>query len=52
MQNDNIPKIYNFGDIMSLRSVHTKLIELSMLPDYNVSDNQFGFRAGRGTAFG
>ena len=47
--NANCPQNYR---PITLSSVHTKLIELSMLPDYNVSDTQFGFRAGRGTAFG
>ena len=37
---------------ITLSSVHTKIIELLMLPKYEVSDNQFGFRTKRGTAFG
>ena len=37
---------------ITLSSVHTKLIERIMLPEDNISDNQFGFRQGRGTAFG
>ena len=37
---------------ITLSSVHTKIIELLMLPKYEVSDNQFGFRTKRGTAVG
>ena len=37
---------------ITLSSVHTKIIELLMLPKYEVSDNQFGFRTKRGTDFG
>jgi hypothetical protein len=37
---------------ITLSSVHTKIIEMQMLPQYEVCDNQFGFRPKRGTAFG
>ena len=34
-----------------LSSVHTKLVEHVIMPEDNVSKNQFGFRKGRGTLF-
>ncbi len=30
-------------------SIHTKLVELTMVPSADISDNQFGFRDGRST---
>ena len=44
----NIPS--NFRPI-TLSSVHTKLVEYTIMPEDNANQNQFGFRKGRGTTF-
>ena len=40
----------NFRPI-TLSSVHTKLVEYTLMPEDNVYNSQFGFRKGRGTMF-
>ena len=35
---------------VTVSSIHTKLVELLLLPNVDVNDNQFGFRQGRGTS--
>lgn len=47
--NANLPTSYR---PITLSSVHTKIVEMIMLPQYEVSENQFGFRSKRGTTFG
>ena len=47
--NPNAPT--NYGPI-TLSSVRTKLVEMAMLPKYEASENQFGFRKTRSTSFG
>ena len=44
--NPNMAKNYH---PVTLSSIHTKMLELTMIPDVDVSDTQFGFRKGRGT---
>ena len=47
--NANLPCNYR---PITLSSIHTKLVEMIMLPDYEADDSQYGFRAKRGTSFG
>ena len=46
--NPNEPKSYR---PVTLSSVHSKVLELLMLPPDNISPSQYGFRQKRGTAF-
>ena len=45
--NPNVAKNYR---PVTLSSIHTKLVELLVLPNVNISSSQFGFREGRGTS--
>lgn len=45
--NPNIAKNYR---PVTISSVHTKLAEMLLLPDVDISGSQFGFREGRGTS--
>jgi hypothetical protein len=47
--NPNLPTSYR---PITLSSVHTKIIEMLMLPQCEINDAQLGFRSGRGTTFG
>jgi hypothetical protein len=44
----NVPNDYR---PITLSSVHSKLIEMIIMPSHDICDTQFGFREGRGTAF-
>ena len=44
--NPNLAKNYR---PVTLSSIHTKLVEQTMTPAADISDNQYGFRDGRGT---
>ena len=44
------PNVKNYRPI-TISSVHTKAIESVIIPSAEMSDNQFGFRESRGTAF-
>lgn len=45
--NPNLAKNYR---PVTLSSLHSKFIELLLVPSVNINDNQFGFREGRGTS--
>jgi hypothetical protein len=47
--NPNCPSNYR---PITLSSVHSKIVECLIVPEDNVCNTQFGFRKGKGTAFG
>ena len=44
----NLPSNYR---PITLSSIHSKMIELVIMPNHDINDAQFGFREGRGTTF-
>ena len=45
------PNVVNKYRPITISSVHTMAIESFIIPSAEISDNQFGFRESRGTAF-